>query len=357
MNWRRPLLAIAGQLVRRRKKRASTGQVVPTRILVIRRNRLGDMICTLPLLHALRRHAPAAHLAVACDAVGAPIAAASGIVDEVIVLRAGGGRGAALLRNARRLQNFDCVLAAKGGFDRRLATLTRLTNAPRRLGFESRREPPSLYFTDQVPLPDTSGEHQVDTLLRLLRPLGIAASLAPASPPLLVLPPAADRFADALFAAPPLDRFSRLFLVNISSTARLKFSDADFIALAEQVIASDHEAAVLFVAAPGDQSRARALAARCQSARVIALTTPGPLELAAVMKRAHVLVTPEGGAAHLAAAVELPALVLWSEGPFEKWRSRGKNHTFLLAAPGEKTIPRDRVWSALETLLGADRPS
>ncbi|HEY0256557.1 MAG TPA: hypothetical protein VGC39_03860, partial [Candidatus Methylacidiphilales bacterium] len=43
------------------------------RILVIRRNRMGDMICTLPLLHALRKGYPTAHLTVACDPAGAPI--------------------------------------------------------------------------------------------------------------------------------------------------------------------------------------------------------------------------------------------------------------------------------------------
>src|SRR5580658_7636658 len=89
------------------------------RILVVRRHRMGDMIYTLPLLHALRRHYPQAHLAVACDPAGEPIARACNVIDEVIVLSSSGNRWLSLLGDTTRLQNFDWVIAAKGGFDRR----------------------------------------------------------------------------------------------------------------------------------------------------------------------------------------------------------------------------------------------
>src|ERR1700761_6141682 len=101
-----------------------------TRILVIRRNRLGDMIYTVPLLHALRRHNPGAHISVACDPPGAPIAESCEAVNEVIVLADGWNPWQAAYKNAAALQDFDIVIAAKGGFDRRLGVLTRLTNAP-----------------------------------------------------------------------------------------------------------------------------------------------------------------------------------------------------------------------------------
>src|SRR5450755_2745810 len=81
------------------------------RILVIRRNRMGDMIYTLPLLHALRRHFPQAHLTVACDPLGAPIAHACESVDEYIVLDPGWNPWQAALKNAACLQDFDWVIA------------------------------------------------------------------------------------------------------------------------------------------------------------------------------------------------------------------------------------------------------
>jgi len=96
------------------------------RILVIRRNRLGDMIYTLPLLHALRRRFPQAHLTVACDPPGKSIAQACPAVNDVIILEPGWNPWQAALKNGSALQGYDWVFAAKGGFDSRLAVMTRL---------------------------------------------------------------------------------------------------------------------------------------------------------------------------------------------------------------------------------------
>jgi ADP-heptose:LPS heptosyltransferase len=350
MNARGLLLAFQARAVSRLAPSPSPPADDAGRFLVIRRNRMGDMICTLPLLHALRQAFPQAHLAVACDAPGAPIATASGVVDHVIILGSIGGLGA--FRAARRLQDYTCVLAAKGGFDRRLARFTRLTNAPRRIGFDAA---PSIYYTDPLPSPawDT---HQIDSLLALLAPLRIAPAL-PAPLPRLEIPSAAREFTRRLLAGAGILPTSKIVLINISSTAPLRFRDHDFVTLAQRIAVAERVATVLFVAAPSDQPRARALAARCASGRVATAATPGPLELGALMQQASLLVTPEGGAAHFAAALGLPALVLWSEGPFEKWHSRAENHSFLRPAPDEKFITFDQVWPALQPLLGREGPA
>lgn len=342
MNWRAPLLDLGARLAHRPAVSASSAS---PRLLVIRRNRLGDMICTLPLLHAVRGRFPQAHLAVACDPPGAPIASASDVVNEVVVLGSSGLP--ALLGNARQLQGFDWVIVAKGGFDRRQAALARFTNGARRVGFDAT---PSLYYTDPVPLPDPQAEHQIETQLRLLAPLEITPPPVVDLPPLQI-PAAASDFANALFAQPPLNAHSRFVLINVSSTVRLKFRPRDFIELAQRILMADAGTAVLFVAAPADQSHAREVARICNSNRAAAVATPGPLELAALMRRAALIITPEGGAAHLAAAVGLPALVIWSEGPFEKWRSRAKNHVFVQASPHEVFVPVDRAWQALDPML------
>ncbi len=93
------------------------------------------------------------------------------------------------------------------------------------------------------------------------------------------------------------------------------------------------------------------------SKRVVALETPGPMDLAALLEKALVLFTPEGGAAHMAAAMNTPALVMWSEGPFEKWRSRGWRHAYVHAERGEKLVPLDRVWQALTPFLHTSEQS
>ena len=346
MNLPRSILNLAARSLR--KHRRPELHPENPRILVIRRNRMGDMICTLPLLHALRKRFPTSRLTVACDPPGAPLARACGAVNEVIVLKTSWNRWASVFQNAARFQNNDWVIAAKGGFDRRLATLTRLTNAERRIGFESGMNLDSAYYTDPVAPPDDPNtEHQIETMLRLLQPLGLPEAAIDLT---ISLPPSAREFASALLAQSPFVASPRFILINISSTTPLKFRPDDFIALTQRILQAT-DLAVGFVAAPADQPKARALAASLASNRVVAIATPGPLELAALLERAAFLLTPEGGAAHLAATVDAPALILWSEGPFQKWRSRGAHHAFVRHEPGEDTIPLERVWQALQHYL------
>lgn len=321
------------------------------RILVIRRNRMGDMIYTLPLLHALRRHFPQAHITVACDPPGVPIAFACEAVNAVYQLGQKGNRWLAVRESASKLQDYDWVIAAKGGFDRRLAVLTRLTNAAIRIGFEHRTDRPSAYFTDPVPLPEQPNEeHQVDTLMRLLQPLGLVNPTDFSIDLGLRLPPPSLHFAERVLANEPFAGARRFMLINLSSTVPLKFREEDFIALISRIIGTT-DLAVGLVAAPADQSRARELALCMAAPRLAAVPTPGPLDLAALLARATVLLTPEGGAAHLAAVTGTPAVVLWSEGPFQKWYSRAANHAYVRAQPGDRTIPIERVWAALEPVL------
>jgi ADP-heptose:LPS heptosyltransferase len=331
-----------------RKHRPRENPLDP-RIVVIRRNRMGDMIYTLPLLHALRRHYAKAYIAVACDPAGAEIARSCSAVDEVIVLKRSWVPWRALVANAAALQNFDWVIAAKGGFDGRLASLTQLTGAARRIGFERAKAKSSTAYTDPVAPPDNPfDEHQIETLLRLLKPLGMVNISKFSINLSLTVPETSQQFATSALTLPG---FRRFMLINISSTVRLKFREEDFIALATQIVGST-DLGVIFVAAPADQSQAVALAGRMASDRVHAVGTPGPLDLAALLQKSVCLFTPEGGAAHLAASVGTPAVVLWSEGPFNKWHSRGENHVFVHAENKERTVPVARVWEALQPLLG-----
>ena len=70
MSLYRSFLNLVAAPLKLRRRHQPRYHATDPRILVIRRNRMGDMIYTLPLLHALRRHFPEAHITVACDPRG-----------------------------------------------------------------------------------------------------------------------------------------------------------------------------------------------------------------------------------------------------------------------------------------------
>jgi heptosyltransferase III len=327
------------------------------RILCLTRGGTGDMLDTLPLFHALRRHFPRGHLAVACDPRGSPIAQACEVVNDVIELNPNWNSWLAALKNAWRLQDYDWVIAAKSDIDLRMARLTRLTNATIRIGFERPTQRRSTYYTDPVALPaEPNEEHRIDTLLRLLKPLGLVKQTGLTVDLSLCVPNAARALAAEIMAQPPFDPSRRLVMINLSSTVKVKFHEEDFIALAGRLLSST-DFTVALVAAPADQPKAFEIAACMGSKRITSVETSEPLDLAALLANAAVLITPESEAAHLAAAVGTPAVILWSEGNFKKKHSRGRRHVFVHAESGEKTIPVERVWQTLQPFLRSKQDS
>ena len=101
----------------------------------------------------------------------------------------------------------------------------------------------------------------------------------------------------------------------------------------------------------------QAKSSRYQDFSKSGFVTPAELasDDAALFQRAALLLTPEGGAAHLAATTHTPAVVLWSEGPFDKWRSRSKDHSFVRLEGDEKMLSVERVWQAIEAALIAEK--
>src|SRR5437016_679074 len=125
-------------------------------VTIIRRNRMGDMICALPIFARLKEVLPGARLRIVCDPAGASIAAASPPVDEVISIKKGINRLHTAWRNRAAVRGSQVVINAKIGFDTLAARLASSSRAPWRIGFEAvPRGRKSKYYTHPLPLPAT----------------------------------------------------------------------------------------------------------------------------------------------------------------------------------------------------------
>ncbi|HSI85636.1 MAG: glycosyltransferase family 9 protein [Candidatus Methylacidiphilales bacterium] len=347
----------------------------PKRILILRRNRMGDMLCAYPLIRAIRLAYPEAVIHIACDKAALAVAQACPHADGAILLRPGWHRWHMALRNAGDLQGYDVAVAVKGGFDLVLASLLRLTNAPMRIGFrpkDSERSGSdvaisseiSAFYTHILP-PPPWGEHQMETCLRLAGPLLAAPTKsrhitdigsdihAAIRDGALRISPDIRRWADDALtrivpgfshAAGP----SRFALINISSTTPLKWKDAYFQEFVRRLV-HDLSLPAAFVFAPADQPRAEVMVRALAIPGVTSLATPTPLHLAAVLQHAAFLFSPEGGAGHLASFTGTPLLLLWSEGPYEKWHPRAeKLHVFRADLAHPQLITIDEVMDAIK---------
>jgi heptosyltransferase-3 len=155
----------------------------PARILFIRRDNIGDLICTTPAFRAVRGAFPHARIGVLVNTYNADALLGNPDVDDVFVYekaKHAGGRSvvSTWARNARllgriRAARYDWAIGC-GSASPRLARYVRMTGAVRRVGFTVGSEEGWFRtYTDALPEPE-DGLHEVERTFRLLAPRGIA---------------------------------------------------------------------------------------------------------------------------------------------------------------------------------------
>ncbi len=285
------------------------------RILLVKPSSLGDVIHALPTAAALRRRFPAAHLAWLVEEESAEVLRGVSCVDEVIVsgrrrwfgaLRAGAGMGAALgefraLLRRLRAGRYDVVVDLQGLL--KSAVFVAATGARVRLGLSSGREGSRLAATHVVEAP--SREHAVERYLRAAWALG--APDGPRAFPIAV-PPEAERDAREILAeaggAP-------VAVLHPAARWPTKLWTPEAFALVGDALADHLGAAVVITGGPADADVAEAVRARMRRpARNLAGRTTLQV-LAAILRRAAVMVTVDSGPMHLAAALGTPLVALF----------------------------------------------
>jgi heptosyltransferase I len=142
------------------------------RICVVMMSALGDAVHTLPVITALKRRHPAAHITWLLQPGPALLARGHAGVDEIILFdRKRGWRAFLDIRHELKQRKFDLVLALQVYF--KAGLITAFADAPVKLGFDRARARDLnwLFTTDRIPARPI--QHVQDQYFEFLDALGI----------------------------------------------------------------------------------------------------------------------------------------------------------------------------------------
>lgn len=286
------------------------------RILLIRTSALGDVVHSLPVLSALRRHLPQSTLGWVVESAMEPVLAGHPDLDELIVvkMRAWRHRLTAsrtrqeILDLRRRLRRFraDVVLDLMG--NHKAGALAWLSGCRRRIGLEqrARREPSSALWINEPHPP--LGRHAVERALSLLPALGIGAGIDAGAEG-----GSADFEGDKLFREPSTeaDRLSgtgeSFILLSPGAGWENKRYPAASWARVARLLAEECGLRTWVTCGPGEEDLAREVAAGAgDAARLIGLTDLSTL--AWLMRRSRLFLGGDTGPLHLAHGLGAPVL-------------------------------------------------
>jgi ADP-heptose:LPS heptosyltransferase len=299
------------------------------KILIIRRDNIGDLVCTTPLIAALRQRFPEGWLGALVNSYNAPVLDGNPDLDEVFVYTKAKhrGRGESLpgilwrrlmmMMRLRQMRLDDVILAAPA-LQPRLIALARWLKPKRLIGFgENGRLDVSL------PL-DKEDRHEVEDVFRIAAIYGIEG------------PPPACKVA-APIAVPSAPTLT----IGVHISARKPSQRWSAERFAETIKAIASQGPIRFVLLwspgtednplhPGDDTKAREVMARVgASATVIPSPTQTLAELIAALAECDALICADGGAMHIGAGLGLPIVCLFGNSGAARWRPWGVPYRLL----------------------------
>ncbi len=311
------------------------------RILIVRRDNIGDLACTTPLLEALRARLPRAWLGALVTTYNAEVLAGNPALDEVFVYEKLKHRTSGILLHMKnrlgqmsqlRQRRLDCVLVP--------------APAPQSLKI-ARSLRPGQVIAAALAFP--AGMHEVERTFGLGRSLGVSGTPGP----LRIFPDEkkAQELAQVIGAGPftavhisarrpaqrwPLERYAAL-VAQLSGRGRVMLLWAPG--------SKDNPGH------PGDDEAARQVLGMAGNPPVAAVATPDLKTLIAALSLADRVVCPDGGAMHLAAALGKPVVALFGDSPAARWRPWGVPHRVVQPESQDLAdLPLEPVLAALQAL-------
>lgn len=334
-------------------------------ILVIRLGLLGDMLCTTPMLEAIKNHFPEGRLCLLSNEYNRPVIARNPFIDQIYTYihtrdrqrnpRSGFLASLAdawrMKRNLRR-ERFDWIVICNGGFNKASVRIAQKLGG---LIISATREDGSFEYRVDFPI---SGllhppiQHEVVRTFKLLQPIGISSNELPNQ-----LTLSADKaiLEEMLARLQPMGNQPNIAIHISSRDPRREWPTAGFAELVRK-IANVIPANFWIIHSPEDVQRAQCLSYNIPGLSHRLVAPVNTEELIATLDLATLVVCQEGGVLHITAGLQKPVVGLF-ENTQEKiagWYPWGCRHRLVRHnTPGGliKDIPSGDVAYAVLDLL------
>ncbi len=305
------------------------------RFLVVRLGSLGDIVHTLPAVHALREHFPSAQIDWLVERKWRALVTGNPDVSDVILLDRSTWRGLTSCVAELRRRKYSCAIDFQGLY--KSGVLARLSGAPRRVGFERPflREPGAARFYTECVIPTV--RHVIDQNIALVQKLG--AGKGKAAFPLSISDDAARAVALQLDA----QNVKKYFVLSPGGGWMSKCWPAEQYGhlhrrLTSLPVWAGWRGVVNF--GPGERKLAEAVRLVAGEPEPLLLPTDLP-QLMALLHRAEFFVGGDSGPLHLAVALGTPVVGLY--GPTDPARNGPYSSADVVvrnARPEETTYKR-----------------
>ena len=301
------------------------------RFLVVRTDRVGDVVLSLPVLEAIKTRFPESHLAIMVSPYAAGVVKSNPNLDDVIiddrVGRHRGTKGFLMLVKEMKAGKFDVALLLRPTF--RLALLFFLAGVRYRIGTGYRFY--QMLFNRKIYVHRKRNlRHESDYNLDLLKPLGIEPERIC---PKVYLTAEEERFAQQIWSEFEITSDVTVAVIHPGSgDSSLNLPAKRFAQVADRLV--EELGAKIFLTGTKEEKGLIGFIRKNMRHKAEDLTGRTDIRrLAAVLRKADVMISSSTGPMHLAAAVGTPTVAIFcpifAAGPI-RWGPYGEGHEVIL---------------------------
>jgi heptosyltransferase-2 len=300
------------------------------RILIVRTDRIGDVLLSTPIIKALRQEYPHTHIAMMVSPYARDIVEGNFDLDEVIIYDKDGLHKSwlASMKFAQKLKKKKFDLALILHPTNRVHLITYFADIRKRVGFNRKL---GFLLTDRIKHTKQLGEkHELEYNLDMVRYLGIEPFSKKLFMPIKV---ESEKWVNEVFRQLGIKETDKLLAIHPGASCPSKIWPNDRFAQVADELAQKFGFKVLIIAGPKDLARAEATAKNMHQPAINLAGKTSVSQLASILKRCQLFISNDSGPVHIASAVGTPVISIFGRAQKglspKRWGPLGIKDRFL----------------------------
>ena len=296
------------------------------RILIVRTDRIGDVLLSTPVIEELRRAYPNAYIAMMTSPYAKEVVSGNPYLDEVIVYdkdkRQRSWRSSLKFSRNLKKKRFDAAIILHP--TNRVHLVTFFAGIPKRVGLNRKL---GFLLTDRIEHTKQLGEkHEIEYNLDILRYMGIEPKDNRLFMP---IKPTEEKWAESIFRSENIKPADKVLAVHPGASCPSKVWPSQRFAQAADRLIDKYGFKVILISGPKDVKLTQDVISHMRHPAVNLAGKTSVSQLASVLKRCRLFISNDSGPVHIASALDVPVISIFGRNQKglspDRWAPLGKN--------------------------------
>ena len=278
------------------------------RIIIVRMDRIGDVVLSTPVIKAVRNAYPDSHIAVLVRPYAREVVEGNPYIDEVITYdkseKEKGLFGKIMFIVGLRNKKFDLAIILHPKNSSHI--LAYLAGIPKRLGYDKKL---GIFLTKKIPHTKQYGlKHEIDYALGLLRYIGIESSDKSLHVP---VNKSSEERIKGIFDKNGISQNDPVITIHPAASCRSRRWKLERFVKVSDVLAKKYGARIIIISGPDDKAMGDRVAELMKSRALNLSGKTSVSDIVSILRRSKLLISNDSGPVHISCAVGTPVISIF----------------------------------------------